>query len=135
MLGLFSKSAPKVVENFLELCDGVSKDENGKKLSYDDSRFFEVDSGRFLKGGDIEANDGSGGRSIFGQTFKPEKNTLSHYPFCVSMVTNPTSSQFLISAASLPELDGKYVVFGSVIHNRELVEEMVELTAKARLSI
>jgi cyclophilin family peptidyl-prolyl cis-trans isomerase len=65
--------------------------------------------------------DGSGGESIYGKTFNDEKNGLKLKHDSIGILSmansgkNSNSSQFFITLASLPQLDGKYVVFGKVL--------------------
>ena len=72
-----------------------------------------------IQGGDIINKNGTGGESIYGQFFEDENFSNKHSePYLLSMANsgkNKNSSQFFITLAPLPHLDGVNVVFGKVI--------------------
>ena len=81
-----------------------------------------------LYGGDIIARDGSSGESIYGSVFNDEDFSLTHNrPGIVSMVTiypNTINSQFSITMAPAPWLDGQQVVFGEVADGMDVLERI-----------
>ena len=129
---LYADTTPKTCENFLKLCTGeVEKD--GVKLHYEGSTFHRVISGFMIQGGDFTNHNGTGGRSIYGEKFADENFKVKHTePGLLSMANagpGTNGSQFFITVAPTPHLDGKHVVFGKVIDGYEEVVKKIENTS------
>lgn len=81
-----------------------------------------------VQGGDITAGDGTGGKSVYGENFEDENFKLRHTgPGVVSMANSgphTNSSQFFICTEQTGWLDGKHVVFGSVVTGLDIVRQM-----------
>ncbi|KAF8199467.1 peptidyl-prolyl cis-trans isomerase [Pholiota molesta] len=115
---------PKTAENFRALCTGEKGvGRAGKPLTYKDL----VSIGFMCQGGDFTAGNGTGGESIYGEKFEDEGFPVKHTkPFLLSMANagpNTNGSQFFITVAPTPHLDGKHVVFGEVIKGKSTDRE------------
>lgn len=112
---LYETEAPITTKNFIELA---------QKGFYDGLTFHRVIRGFMIQGGDPKG-DGRGGPGYMIQDeFSPK---LKHTKGAVSMANagpNTGGSQFFITEAPQPHLDGKHSVFGQVIEGQDVVEKI-----------
>ncbi|KAG7451661.1 uncharacterized protein BT62DRAFT_1072207 [Guyanagaster necrorhizus] len=125
---LYADLVPKTAENFRVLCRGDTMSEDGVPLRYAGSGFHRVIKGFMCQGGDFTAHNGTGGLSIYGSKFPDEAFPVKHSePFLLSMANsgpNTNGSQFFITVAATPHLDGKHVVFGKVKWGKSIVRRI-----------
>jgi peptidyl-prolyl cis-trans isomerase B (cyclophilin B) len=128
-LELYPEHAPKTVNNFVFLA---------QEGFYDGVSFHRVINNFMIQGGD-PTGSGSGGP---GYKFEDETsgNPLRHDTGVISMANagpNTNGSQFFITHAPQPHLNGKHTVFGKVIDSQDVVnairqgDKMIKVTAEA----
>jgi peptidylprolyl isomerase len=135
VINLFTDAAPNCCENFAALCTGEKGKAKGSgcALHYAGSHFHRLVPGAILQGGDFAHSNGSGGESIWGGRFKDDKAALklkhSRRGLLSMCNTGPNSngSQFFITLAPQPKLDGKHCVFGEIVEGLEVLE-LIERT-------
>lgn len=119
---LFTKKVPKTAANFLSICNG----DNDLDLCYKGNFFHRVIKGFMAQGGDITNQNGTGGRSIYGEKFPDEQIWYPHtHKGVLSMANagpNTNGSQFFICFGATPHLNQKHTIYGRVIHNYKFIE-------------
>ena len=125
---LFAET-PETSENFRCLCTGEKgQGRSGKALHFKNSLFHRVIPGFMAQGGDFTRGNGTGGESIYGAKFNDENFIHKHQgPGILSMANSgphSNGSQFFMTFASAPHLNGKHVVFGKVVDGLQMLELM-----------
>ena len=119
VISLDAKSAPQTVNNFVFLAN---------QGFYDGLTFHRVEPGFVIQGGDPQGN----GRGGPGYTV-PGEFKLKHVEGAIAMArlgdqVNPkrdsSGSQFYITLAATPFLDGTYTVFGQVTQGMDSVNKI-----------
>lgn len=126
-IALYPDKAPKAVENFVT---------HSEKGYYKDLIFHRVIPNFMIQGGD-PTGTGRGGESIWGKPFEDEtKNNLKFdNPGILAMANagpNTNGSQFFITVAATPWLNGHHTIFGKVISGMDVVNSISEVKRNAQ---
>ncbi|KAL1311669.1 hypothetical protein AAFC00_001773 [Neodothiora populina] len=126
---VFSDIVPKTAENFRQFCTGETKNHLGKPQGYKGCRFHRVIRDFMIQGGDFLNGDGTGSTCIYGtKAFADENFELRHDTAgLLSMANsgpNTNGSQFFITTAPTPHLNGKHVVFGKVVDGMDVIRKI-----------
>ncbi len=121
-LKLFPKVAPLAVKNFTT---------HVKEGYYNGTIFHRVIKNFMIQGGD-PTGTGMGGESIWHKPFKDEfaPNLIFDRPYLLAMANrgpNTNGSQFFITVAPAPWLNGGYTIFGKVVKGQDVVKKINSL--------
>lgn len=136
---LFPDHAPKTVRNFVELARGEREwtdPRTGAKSAahlYDGTVFHRVIANFMIQGGDPLGNGTGGPGYQFADEIHPD--LVFDRPHLLAMANagpGTNGSQFFITTAPTPWLNGKHTIFGEVLDGGDVVEEIGRVPTDSR---
>ncbi len=121
---LYAKECPETVWNFVNLAEGRQETERGEHF-YDGLTFHRVIKDFVLQGG-CPIGNGTGGPGYeFTDEFDPSLKHDSEGVFSMANAGPGTNgSQFFVTIAATPHLDGRHSVFGRVVKGMDVVQKI-----------
>jgi len=128
---LFPDHAPKTVRNFVELAEGGRQwtdPRTGRATEaklYDGTVFHRVIPDFMIQGGDPLGNGRGGPGYRFADEIHPD--LVFDRPYLLAMANagpGTNGSQFFITVAPTPWLNGKHTIFGEVIEGTDVVDRI-----------
>ena len=114
-IALEAAAAPITVNNFVFLA---------RQGFYDGVKFHRVIAGFVIQGGDPTGTGRGGPGYTFGDEVDPKTNPNTHTAFALSMANagpGTNGSQFFITHAPQPHLNGRHTVFCHVLEGKDVV--------------
>ncbi len=121
---LYAKECPETVWNFVNLAEGRQEGQKGGAF-YDGLIFHRVIEGFMIQGGCPDGIGAGGPGYRFADECLP--NLRHEGPGILSMANagpNTNGSQFFVTLAATPHLDGRHTVFGKVVEGMDIVEKI-----------
>lgn len=113
---LFSKEAPITTDNFRSLVE---------KGFYNGIIFHRVIDGFMIQGGDPTGTGRGGSGTVIKDEFGPGlKHSKKGILSMANAGPNTGTSQFFITLAPTPHLDGKHAIFGEIVEGMSVVEKI-----------
>jgi peptidyl-prolyl cis-trans isomerase A (cyclophilin A) len=134
VLRLFPDHAPKTVRNFVELAEGgrqwtdprTGQVTTGKL--YDGTVFHRVIPNFMIQGGDPLGSGRGGPGYKFGDEIHPDLRFDRPYLLAMANAGPGTNgSQFFITVAATPWLNGKHTIFGEVVEGQDVVDRISQV--------
>jgi peptidyl-prolyl cis-trans isomerase A (cyclophilin A) len=131
VIRLFPDHAPKTVRNFVELAEGgkqwtdprTGRPTTGKL--YNGTVFHRVIPNFMIQGGDPLGSGRGGPGYKFGDEIHPDLSFDRPYLLAMANAGPGTNgSQFFITTAATPWLNGKHTIFGEVIEGADVVDRI-----------
>jgi len=143
---LFPEEAPDTVRNFVELAEGTREwldprtGERTRAPLYNGTIFHRVIEGFMIQGGD-PLGVGTGGPGYrFDDEIHPELKF--NRPYLLAMANagiiagrGTNGSQFFITVAATPHLNGKHTIFGKVIEGTDVVDAISKVPTRGERPI
>ena len=129
VIRLFPDHAPKTVRNFVELAEGGREwtdPRTGRTTTarlYDGTVFHRVIPDFMIQGGDPLGSGRGGPGYRFADEIHPDQ--VFDRPYLLAMANagpGTNGSQFFITVAPTPWLNGKHTIFGEVIEGADVVD-------------
>ncbi|GLU49817.1 peptidylprolyl isomerase [Nocardiopsis ansamitocini] len=114
---LFPEQAPQTVGNFVGLAEGATtaNPETGDERFYDGTVFHRIIPDFMIQGGDPTGTGTGGPGYTFGDEIDPELTFDAPGKLAMANAGPGTNgSQFFITSAATPHLDGKHTIFGEL---------------------
>mmetsp|Transcript_23954 Transcript_23954/g.57099 ORF Transcript_23954/g.57099 Transcript_23954/m.57099 type:complete len:158 (-) Transcript_23954:56-529(-) len=123
---LYTNHAPKTCKNFQQLAE---------RGYYDGTVFHRIIKDFMVQGGD-PTGTGRGGESVYGGKFEDEitrdlKHTGAGILSMANSGPNTNGSQFFLTLAPTPWLDGKHTIFGRVADGMSILKRMGNVATDA----
>ena len=119
---LFEQQVPNTVQNFVKLAENKF---------YDGVLFHRVIDGFMSQGGDPTGTGRGGPGYKFPDEFHPQlKHDSEGILSMANAGPNTNGSQFFITLAPTPHLDGRHAVFGKVVEGMEAVRKIGKAPTK-----
>jgi peptidyl-prolyl cis-trans isomerase A (cyclophilin A) len=126
---LFPDTAPKTVENFIGLATGARSWRHPRSGAteqrplYEGTVFHRVIPNFMIQGGDpLGTGRGGPGYQFEDEVDGPHRFDRPGYLAMANAGPNTNGSQFFITHAATPWLDGKHTIFGEVVEGMEVVD-------------
>jgi len=131
VIRLFPDHAPKTVRNFVELAEGGRQwtdPRTGRATTsklYDGTIFHRVIPDFMIQGGDPLGSGRGGPGYQFADEFHPDLRFDRPYLLAMANAGPGTNgSQFFITVAPTPWLNGKHTIFGEVVEGADVVDRI-----------
>ncbi len=131
VIRLFPDHAPKTVGNFVELAEGSRQwtdPRTGRPTTdklYDGTVFHRVIPDFMIQGGDPLGSGRGGPGYKFADEIHPDLTFDRPYLLAMANAGPGTNgSQFFITVASTPWLNGKHTIFGEVIEGADVIDRI-----------
>lgn len=128
---LYPQEAPETVWNFINLAEGEQKT-NKEGPFYNGLVFHRVINGFMIQGGCPEGSGRGGPGYRFQDEFSANRRHVGEGVLSMANAGPGTNgSQFFITLASTPHLDGRHTVFGKVVRGMDVVKKICDVPVGA----